>query len=223
MKILFYDVVQNSDSDKSLISPSLADKCFRNNIEINLKETSEINCFGLAGTNVKEFTITLIEESNAENEFKINFEENGLYYLNKTVKTKKIKIIHNGDYIGRFGAGRYSKLCTAMAKEPSLVSTHQSRKTLSGQIIPGAGGYTYWRLSLDTRYKIDKKIMDEIIKAYKTQIGKSFPFFISLEEEKKRLPIKRMYANDTSQSNFSFESSINFFLFSKKFTLEEAF
>jgi hypothetical protein len=47
--------------------------------------------------------------------------------------------------------------------------------------------------------------------------------FVSFEDEKDRLPFKRMYANDTNQQDLSFESSINKYLFSRRWILEERF
>ena len=225
MKILFNDVIQYSDANDALKSPSLADIFILNSSnEINFNSSYPINSIGIGNFNGSIINISLIDENDIQYDFVINYEQNGLYVLQKElINTKKITITSNGQYIGRLAAGKYIKLGTSIPKEPTLVSTHQSRKTLSGQVIPGAGGYTYWRMSLDTRYKIGREAMDEIIAGYRFQIGKSFPFFIEFEEEQNRLPIYRMYATDTNQSQFSFESSTIFYLFSRRFIFEEAF
>jgi hypothetical protein len=89
-------------------------------------------------------------------------------------------------------------------------------------VIEGLGGYNYWRVSLDTRYKIGNDKMSEIIKGF-PQLSRGLPMFISFEDEKDRLPFNRLYVNDTSQQELSFESSINKNLFSRRFVFEERF
>jgi hypothetical protein len=116
------------------------------------------------------------------------------------------------------------RLGTAIPKEPAFASTHAPRRTLSGQVIPGTGGYRFRRVSVDTRYKIGHEAMDEIIEGRET-IARGYPFFISFDEEYEhdRLPFRRLYAADTEQQNISFESSVTRFLFSRRFVFEEAF
>ncbi|MCL2294479.1 MAG: hypothetical protein FWC36_06420 [Spirochaetes bacterium] len=96
------------------------------------------------------------------------------------------------------------------------------RYTLSGQVIPGAGGYNYKRLSLDSRYKIDEFAIKEIQAGY-TYIGMGYPFFIDLTTESYKLPFSKLYANETSQQNMSFESGVNKYLYSKRWNFEERF
>ncbi len=263
MKILFHDVIQNSDAHPSLKSPALSDiYTLRTTNEITLEKASPINAIGIGNLQWNSLSVELIDENDISYHFSINsfltgkmiyypcsgpdlffpfsigaapaaeadvqirnvFLENGLYILQeKPIITKKIIFSSLAPTIGRLAAGTYTKLCTSMAKEPGLMSTHQPRKTLAGQIIPGAGGYTYWRMSLDVRYKIGKAAMDEIIAGYRCQIGKGFPLFVEFEEEQKRLPIKRMYATDTNQTQMTFESQTAWYLFSRRFIFEEAF
>jgi hypothetical protein len=65
--------------------------------------------------------------------------------------------------------------------------------------------------------------MGEIQAAYSGQIGRGYPFFIILDDEVRRLPFYRLYAQEKSQKEMSFESGINRFLFSKKFDFTECF
>jgi hypothetical protein len=147
---------------------------------------------------------------------------NGLYLLSTTHQNvKRIKIVTTGTY-GRIAAGSAVNLKTSIPKEPALVSTNTPRLTLSGQVIDGLDGYNYWRVSLDTRYKIDNDKLNEIIRGFPS-LSKGTPLFISFEDEKDRLPFSRLYANDTNQQELSFESSINKPLFSRKWNFEERF
>jgi hypothetical protein len=153
----------------------------------------------------------------------IYYAENGLYLLRKPAVTKQFTILTDGTYIGRLGAGRAVKLGTSMAKEPAYKNSAKPRQTLSGQAIPGIGGYSYRTVSLDTRYKIGYDEMSEIKAAYKTQIGPGLPFFLLFDDEARRLPFIRLYAADKKNDSVSFESGANKFLFSRKFEFEECF
>jgi hypothetical protein len=147
---------------------------------------------------------------------------NGLYRILPVV-TDKITITTDGSYIGRFAAGMAVDLPTAIAKEPGLSSTAKNRTTLSGQIIPGRGGYTYRTLSVDVRYKIDKAALSQIGMAYNGQIGLGYPYFLLFDKEANRLPFVRLYAKDTKSEQYVFQGGINRYLFSRKFEFEECF
>jgi hypothetical protein len=95
---------------------------------------------------------------------------------------KQINLVFSGAYIGRFGTGYAVNLKTAIPKEPTLASTNKPRTTLSGQTIEGLGGYNYWRISVDTRYKIDKDKLNSIIEGYKV-LSKGYPMFILFDDE----------------------------------------
>jgi len=144
--------------------------------------------------------------------------ENGGIYHSMDVKIMAGK----GGSIGRLIAGRLVDIPTAVAKEPGYASTSTPRTTLSGQIIPGAGGYNYRFLSLDSRYKIDEIAMQEIADGYKT-IGKGYPFLLDLSDEAYKLGYNTLYATENSQQQMSFESGIPRFLYSRKFDFKEAF
>jgi hypothetical protein len=163
-----------------------------------------------AGTNIQDSAV-------------INYDESGLYEVSP-VAVNAVTIECDGTYIGRFGAGRGIALGTALAKEPSFNTTNENKKTLAGQIIPGAGGYNFRSVGLDTRYKIGGAAMSEIKAAYPGQISKSYPFFLLFDSEVRRLPFYRMYARDSSTDKFGFESGVHDrYLFSRKFDFEECF
>jgi hypothetical protein len=191
-------------------------------IVINLSEISSINCFGTGNTD-SELIGIFLEDINDNEFFETHrFIRNGLYMLTKTYDNiKRIRLVFSGTHIGRIGTGYAINLKTSVPKEPTLVSTAKPRLTLSGQSIQGLGGYNYWRISVDTRYKLDKEKLQNIIDGYKI-LSKGYPMFISFDDETK-LPIDRMYANDTNQQELSFESSINRPLFSRRWVFEERF
>jgi hypothetical protein len=152
----------------------------------------------------------------------LQIKEGGLYLLHG-ITAIAVRIETDATYIGRLGLGRAVRLGTSIAKEPGMASTHEARRTLSGQIISGAGGYTYRTLSLDTRYKIGAEELSEILAAYPGQTGFGMPYFLLFDDEARRLPWTRMYAQDTSWDNPVWQGGINKFLFSKKFDFEECF
>ena len=154
----------------------------------------------------------------------IPFMGNGLYLI-KPVTVNRITLTTDSSssgYIGRFAAGTAIDLPTAVAKEPGWASTAAERKTLSGQIIPGAGGYSYRTVSLDVRYRIGAAAIGQIEAAYDRQIGRGFPYFLLFDREERRLPFLRLYARDTKK-DYVFQGGINRFLFSRKFEFEECF
>jgi hypothetical protein len=224
VNILFYDRLQNSDAPKELISSSLAD--YYDNpaeLEIILNDPSFINCVGIGNMDSTSLVIDLINADDDTFTETLSFTDNGLYLLSQQYENiKEIDITFSSSHIGRLAFGNAVNLKTSIPKEPTLVSTNKPRITLSGQVIDGLGGYNYWRVSLDTRYKIDNEKLNEIIKGF-PYLSKGLPLFVSFEDEKERLPFNRLYANDTSQQEISFESSINKSLFSRRFILEERF
>jgi hypothetical protein len=191
-------------------------------IEIKLLEPSTINCYGVGNTNSKLIGIYLIDTFDNVYDEKHSFDKNGLYMLSQEYENiKQINIMFSGTHIGRIGAGYAINLKTAVPKEPTLISTAKPRVTLSGQSILGLGGYNYWSISLDTRYKIDKDKLNNIIAGYPL-LSKGYPMFISFNNEEK-LPIKRMYGAEKNQQELGFESSINKPLYSRRWVLEERF
>jgi hypothetical protein len=224
MNILFNDIIQYSDAPKELTSSSLAD--YYDNpaeLEIVLSEPSTINCIGIGNMNSATIQIELVDTGSTAFQETINFQENGLYLLSTEYKNiNEVNVFFTCSHIGRLAMGQAVNLKTSIPKEPTLVSTNKPRVTLSGQVIDGLGGYNYWRVSLDTRYKIDTDKLNEIIKGFPS-LSKGLPMFVSFDDEKGRLPFNKLYCNDTSQQELSFESSINKSLFSRRFIFEERF
>jgi hypothetical protein len=221
MKILFNDVIQYSDAPKEIKTPALSEVCFVEDLPvINLDKQHDINAVGIGNTDGKNFTITFNDNNNTA--FDFQFTHNGLYVMDKTVIASQITITTDATFIGRLGAGYGTDIPTAVAKEPSFNSTAEPRTTLSGQEIPGAGGYIFRTVSLDSRYKIDKKTMKEIENGYKI-IGSGYPFFIDLSDEAYKLLFNKFYACERNQRQMSFEGGIRCFLYSRRFEFEERF
>jgi len=257
MKILFNDIIQNSDAARELKSPALSD-LFKINrpIEINFDKLYQVNSIGIGNTDGTYFFISLIGFINIDgggvrtinidfiydnlgadakvfdlnidaghadkNEREVYFTGNGLYILNKTYTVYKILITTDATYIGRLAAGIACNIPTAVAKEPSYVSTSEPRITLSGQVIAGAGGYNYRTISLDSRYKITNEIFKEIEAGYK-YIGMGYPFFIDLSDESYKLLFNKFYGNERNQRSMTFQSGVRKFLYSRRFEFEERF
>jgi hypothetical protein len=218
MYILLNDIIQYSYAPKDLKSPMLYLATKINEIlKITLDKERFINSIGIGYTDGSTFT--LINNGNQE---VINYTDNGLYLLKKPFTASEITIVTDSTFIGRLGAGLGVNIPTAVAKEPSFVSTSEPRRTLCGQTVHGLGGYNYRTLSLDSRYKIDKKIMNEISEGYK-YIGKGYPFFIDLSVESYKLPFNKLYAVERNQLNLSFEGGITKYLYSKRWEFEERF
>jgi len=222
MKILFNDVIQYSDAPKSLKTPALADKYYILNggFTIKLDKPRRINSIGLGNTNGTYFNITFNDDKNTV--FYVNYDGNGLYVKQNTVTADEITVETDASFLGRFGAGIGCNIPTAITKEPAFASTAEPRITLSGQVMEGRGGYNYRALSLDSRYKINKEIIDEIKEGYMA-IGMGYPFFIDLTDESYKLPFNKLYANEKTQRSMTFQSGVRRYLYSKKFDFEERF
>jgi len=223
MKILFNDIIQYSDAPKELKSPALSDTYETDEpIIINFDKPYPINSIGIGNYNNNE----LIAEFDNGIQFVIDYNKSGLYVMEKTILTSRIKLLTKkiiGNFsIGRIAAGIACNIPTSITKEPSLISTSAPRVTLSGQVISGAGGYNYKTISLDSRYKITKEIMQEIEDGYK-YIGMGYPFFIDLKDESYKLLFDKLYANERNQRSMTFQSGIHKFLYSRRFEFEERF
>ena len=216
MHILFNDIIQNSNTPDALKSPALSDSFgVSGNITINLDGARRINCLGVGNTDATFFTL---------NGQTVSFGGNGLYLfpLPAPLNLSQLEIETDATYIGRLGAGLAMQIGTSVRKEPSFNSTAEPRTTLSGQVIPGRGGHIFRAVSLDSRYRIDETMMNEIREGYR-YIGMGYPFFINLEDEAYKLPFDRLYATDRNQMTMSFESGVKRFLYSRRFDFEERF
>jgi len=228
MKILLKDFMQESDDAPDEIkSPALSDIYEdASSFTITFDEQKEINCIGIGYTDATSITITdglytrtiLITQDAPE--------QNGLYTFAKLGEDAEygdtFTITHNGSFIGRVAIGIYRTLGTNPTKEIGWYSTEENRKTESGQIIPGAGGYSGRRAEMDVRYKIDDDVYDDINDAYATQISKGFPFFILFDDEQHKLPTSMLHFYATAPIELLQSSSYRF-LYSYKFSFMESF
>ena len=273
MKIIFHDILQDSDAPEQLVSPALADKySLEEEVTIAFDEPVYMDCIAAAdarsGGSPAAVTVTAEEsvaEINGGNagsgnysgiinaggaeyfyftdiingggaaeiltqdfEFEAGAARRDVFHTFKPHKDRKYKSLRisapagSGTTIGRVAAGRAVNIPTAVKKEPGYASTAEPRKTLSGQVIPGAGGYSYRTLSLDSRYKLDRTAMKEIEAGY-AAIGRGYPFFINLSDEEYKLGFDFLYATEKNQRQMSFEGGIRRFLYSRRWEFEEAF
>ena len=214
MVLLANDIIQFSDASPKLKSAALSDRCEAGGtLTINLDRTRFMDVIGIGHTDGTFFTV------NGE---RVDFTANGLYLLRTPLNTNRLVIQTDASFIGRLGAGRGVRIGTQVRKETGLLTTEESRKTLSGQIIPGLGGYDYDFVSLDSRYMIDDTIMAEF-RGGRRAIARGYPFFVNLEDESYKLPFDRIYAMDRNQKTMSFESGVAGFLYSRRFEFEECF
>lgn len=211
-----------------VITPALSDR-YTDDVTFTATFTDSevIDCIGIGYTDATEITISDGSDSQtvtlpytAAGELKYN---NGLYRITE-MDSATYTISHDGSYIGRVGIGVHHRLGTSVSKENGFFTTTESRQTLSGQVIPGAGGYTGRRIDLDVRYKIDEDVYDDIQSAYQGQISKNYPFFLLLDDEQHKLPatIQHFYAR-LKDTDMLLQSSTYKFLYSYKWQFYEAF
>jgi len=220
MKILFNDVIQYSDAPAALKSAALADKYETAAFVITLDQSRTVDCIGIGYTDATTVTVngedvTVVGDgSNA----------NGLYILSTALSTDTLTVSHDGTYLGRFGAGECYELGIKPTREPGLWDTNQTRTTVSGQVIPGAGGVTGRMLQVDTRYRMTAEMFEEIQEAHPTQLGRGFPLFVNFEKEQAIgwIPWPRLYGQ-INGGEFILQTSINRALYSKKLKFTERF
>lgn len=226
MKILINDRMQETDAPDEIKSPALAD-VYRdsNSFNIDFDEEIDIDCVGVGYTDATEVYITTDGEY-PDRTIVIDKEypyHNGLYLIAE-LSSDVFTISHNGNFIGRVGIGKYRTLGTSPQKEIGFYTTTENRETLSGQVIPGAGGYYGRRFEADVRYKIDSDVYNDIEAAYRTQIMKGFPYFLLLDDELHKLPenMRRFYAA-TEKPLSMLQSASYRYLYSYKFGFQERF
>lgn len=229
MKILLYDKMQLADVDAKIKSPALSDIYLNDSyvIEVEFDSPEIVDCIGIGNTDSTEVSIsdgivTQIITLPASTERTRKY-QNGLYLLNE-MESANYSITFNGTFIGRIGIGEARKLGTNPTKEIGFYTTSESRVTLSGQTIPGAGGYSGRRAEMDVRYKIDDEVYNDLELAYEDQISREFPYFIYFDDELHKLPVNmtRFYAA-TNEPLSLLQSSIYRFLYSYKFSFYERF
>lgn len=148
--------------------------------------------------------------------------DNGLYLLDEALTLTRIEIIHNGTFIGRLAFGEYLFLGCSPSREPGLWSTSAPRRTVSGQVVPGAGGVTGRQINVDVTYKIGTEEWEVIEDAHAGVYGQGFPVFVYFEKESHRFPWPRLYATNKIDEMI-FQSSVNRMLNSRQFFFKEAF
>ncbi len=221
MKILIYDAVQKSNSPAELRSAALADFWVGTGLTITLNSSEKVNSFGIGNTDASEVTVngqTVMLDENVEGALL----KNGLYSLIEFT-SDTIVMSHNGTFIGRFAVGYGHNIGVSPANEPGWWTTNQRRVTPGGgQVVPGAGGITGRRQDVDVRYKITRAISLDIQRAYPAQIGLGMPYFIEFEKEAHRFHWLRLYGYE-KKMDIVLQSSVNYFLYSKRWSFMEAF
>ena len=230
MKILIYDkLLEATGVPAAIISPALSD--FYNaatSFSATFATQEKINCIGIGYTDATQITITNGTDTRTVNITKDAPYQNGLYLIDAIYPggeyASVITFSHNGTYIGRLGAGEYRKLGTSPSKEIGFYTTAENRKTLSGQIIAGAGGYYGRRFEADVRYKITEDVYNDILAAYEKQIMRGFPYFLYLDDEQHKLPATMLYFYANTDKPLSLlQSSVYDFKYSYKFKFFERF
>lgn len=222
MLIIIDDKIQGSDAPDELKSPALADTYTDTlPVAIDLSASFTVNAIGIGYTDATQVTLSDGGTYTEVITLGTGDDLTGLYEI-PTLTAQNISITHNGTYIGRVALGFSRSLGAAPTREIGFYTTQSNRVTLSGQVIPGAGGYNGRRISIDTRYKIDSDIWDDIEISY-DYIARGYPWFVKFStKELNRFPWTRLYCSP-DDSNLLLQSSVNRFLYSKAFDLYERF
>jgi hypothetical protein len=230
MRILLYDkMLDAAGVPVKIISPALGDYYDdASSFEFDLAKYGVINCIGIGYTDASQVIISNGTESRTINITQDAPYQNGLYLIDPIYPGGEydltFTISHNGTYIGRVGIGEYRKLGTNYVKEIGFYTTNENRETLSGQVIPGAGGYYGRRFEADVRYKIDNDVYNDLLAAYQKQIMRGFPYFMLLDDEQHKLPATMLhFYADTDKPLSLLQSSTYKFLYSYKFQFYEKF
>jgi hypothetical protein len=184
---------------------------------LSVSGSNEFNCIGIGGTDATQLTIngTITINSTDGRAFK-----DGLYEISQSITASTMTIDHNGTYMGRIAVGECRAICISPSREPGFYSSVKPRETLSGQVIPSAGGYGGGLIGVDFRYKIDRDIIEDFRRAYVTQTMQGFPFFLDFDNDN-WLPFNKFYGKTSNK--IIFQSSINSFKYSKRFEFKQAF
>ncbi len=224
MKILFNDLLQASDAPGNLISPALAETWEGTGTTITLDASGTFDCVGIGYTDATAVTIngtviTIPTVSPYPDSYK-----DGLFVLpSQTADT--IVISHDGTYIGRLAIGKSRTMYASPSREIGLWTTNAPRKTLSGQVIAGAGGVSGRQIELAFRYKFTSDIIGDIEKAWAGQISRGYPFFVIFDSESHNIPWARLYAtmDNADGDSWVFQNSVRAFLHSRNVLLKEAY
>lgn len=226
MKILLYDKMQDATGAPDAIkSPALADiYTTATSVSVTFDDEEKVNCVGIGYTDATQVTISDGSDSQIISITQSVPYCNGLYILPSAFLADAYTISHNGSFIGRVGIGEYRTLGTNITKETGFYTTNESRRTASGQVIPGAGGYSGRQVVADVRYKITEDMYNDILAAYTGQISKNFPFFVMFDDEQHKLPDTLLhFYGRLKDVDILLQSSVYKFLYSYKFQFFEAF
>jgi hypothetical protein len=240
MLILINDLMQESTIKAAypeLSSPALSDiyTVTGGTFTITLPDFRRITHMGVGNTDATWFrfngsplTDVLLEPVQG---FPDSY-QNGLYEIPYTFSANTLTITTDATYIGRFALANSDASGTptyfgvhdiglSPAREPGLWDTSQTRETLSGQLIEGAGGISGRQITVDARYKITETMFQDIERAAANG-SLNYPYFVLFNKETHRMPWERMYAKIIS-NEVIFQSSVNSFLYSRKFKLKEMY
>ena len=184
---------------------------------LSVSGADQFDCIGIGGTDATELTINgdIIINATGGDAF-----VSGLYEIGQSITASQITIEHNGTFMGRIAAGECRELCISPSREPGFFTSVKKRRSLSGQVIPAAGGYGGEIMGVDFRYKVDREIYTDFQRAYVTQIMVGFPFFLDFDNDD-WLPRNKFYGE--TDDNLIFQSATNFFKYSRRFEFKEAF
>ena len=232
MKILIYDKMQIAIPEtvpSTVRSPALSDALFSGvPFTAEFGQPEKIDCVGIGYTDATELTISAMGETRTVEITKSPPYCNGLYLIDPISDGEyyptEYEINHNGNFIGRIGIGEHRRLGVNPTMEHGFYTTNESRMTESGQIIPGAGGFSGRNFDADIRYKIDRDVYADIESAFNGQISRSFPYFLLTDDEQHKLPenMLRFYAS-TDRPLSKLQSSTYKFLYSYRFQFQERF
>lgn len=179
--------------------------------------TNEFDCLGIGGTDAD--TLTINGDVTISSDDGLAFKD-GLYPVGQILQAGVITIEHNGTFMGRLAAGTCREMCISPSREPGLYTTVSQRETLSGQVIPSAGGYGGQVVGVEFKYKVTREIYSDFQQAYVSQIMQGFPFFIDFDNDD-WLPVNKFYGQ--TDNNLLFQSAVNRFLYGRRFEFRQKF
>ena len=238
MRILLHDAMQDMDTTAApdlapLKTPGLSDVYTFSEgfIKLAFPYAVTIDCVGIgnygpAGLGADGHGELRVRKAGETAFVAVRYADDGLYLLGRSVTLAAGETLEvaapRGSIVGRLAFGKAVNIPTSVTKEPGINSTSKSRRTLSGQVVPGAGGYIYRTLSLDSRYVLGGEAISELEKG-RRHIGKGHPFFLDLTRESYKLPFERLYAVERNQKAIELAGSAARYLFGKSWDFRQAF
>lgn len=223
MLIIINDLVQNSDAPASIKSFALADTytaATSGNIDFSTNKT--FNAVGFGNTDATTVTFTTVSGLNQAITVGSGDDSDGLYVIPSTTDDI-ISWSHDGTYIGRIAVGQSRDIGFADDRQVGFYSTQVPRITASGQVEPGAGGYSGRHIQLTFPYQFDSDVFGDIFTA-QDDIAKGIPWFMAFSscEQTKGIPFIRLYASPPDPSIF-FNSVLTEYRYSGAFDFYQRF